>query len=585
MERPLPSKRIVEQDDATLRRLREELAQLKATLAEREAEMVAARSRFEQELQDQLAASSKLAAEMLERDRALKSARDGVKADKDWKEGEAARIADAEARGEAKAEARAAKALAEAQTQLERIKTRTTAEAARERSDEAERKRLRDELQRLKKSLTARDEELTKSKETWQRDSESKFAKAEGAWRDRESRELADARQQWQERSERALSEAKVQFERAQTRAEAEAAARARGLEAEVERLQDELTFANSAIADREGDIADIQARLDEQTARADALSLHENEIARLKAQIAQGERTLLEAQERMAQAKADWRAQSDLAKSQMEQAKADWRAQSDATLAARLADWKRDEAQRLQSAEAEVQGQAQIQLSRSAKRIKELEAERDQLRAHADALQKRGDSEDIKQLRREFGHLQALLAERELEVAQLKLDGEHARERWTAEARITLQRAEHEWKADADAAEREGRKATGTRRTVRDVVLVGSLSALAVMVYLYGWPTDWVMPAPRPAVVTAAMSKPASPAQPAAHMVTILKSANVRSAPSKTAGIVTTLPRSTELASLERHGNWVRVKLSRAKASDGWVYATYLADKQPARP
>lgn len=627
-EKPLIPKRIVEQDDGALRRLREELAQVKAALAEREAEMVAARGRFEKELQDQLAASSKLAAEMLERDRELKRAGDGVKADKDWKAGEAGRlveaeargeargakalaearaelerarterqsgqkqnageaerIAAAEARGEAKAEARAAKALAEAQAQLERIKTRTTAEAARERSDEAERKRLRDEVQRLKKSLAAREEELAKSKETWQHDSESKLAKAEGAWRDRESRDLADARQLWQERSERALTEAKAQFERAQTRAETEAAVRTRDLEAEVERLQDDLTSANGAIADRENDIADIQARLDEQTARADALSLHENEIARLKAQIAQGERTLLEAQDRMAQAKADWRAQMDLAKAQMEQAKADWRAQSDATLAARLADWKRDEAQRLQSAEAEAQGQAQVQLSRSAKRIKELEAERDQLRAHADALQKRGDSEDIKQLRREFGHLQALLAERELDVAQLKLDGEHARERWTAEARITLQKAEHEWKADADAAERDERKAMGARRTLRDVVLVGALSALGVMVYLYGWPMDWIAPAPQPAAVAAAVSKPAPLTAATAHMVTILKSANVRSGPSKTADIVATLPKSTEIASLERHGNWVRVKLSRAKASDGWVYATYLADQAPAHP
>ena len=607
------SKARVAGDDGELARLRAELADAKAALAEREAEIVAARGRFERELQDQLAASSKLAADMLERERAQTraghAAKDAAKDDAAKADARTVKLlAEAEARAAkalAETEATAAEALAEIQAQLDRARTRGAAESARERGDEAERKRLRDEVQRLKKALAAQEEELVRSRETWQRDSASKLAKAEGAWRDRESRELADARAQWQERSERALSEAKAQFERAQGRAENEAAGRVRELEAEVERLRDAIACVNSAIADREGDIADIQARLDAQTARADTLGAHEDEIRRLESQIgrlesevAEGERGLAKAGAQMEQATADARArleqtrrdaQTALDQSRrdagqvLEQAKADWRATSDAALAAKLAESKREETQRLQTLEAEIQNQSQVQLARNAKRIKELEAERDQFRAHAEALLKRGDSDDIKQLRRDFGHLQALLATREQEIAQLTLDSEHARERWTAEARLTMQKAEHEWKAEAEAAEREERKALSARRTIRDVTLVGAVSALAVMFYLYGSPMDWIAPTAPPVAVAAATAKPAAAAS--AHMVTVLKSANVRSGPSKTADIVATLPKATALASLERHGNWVRVKLSGAKASEGWIYATYLADAPPARP
>ncbi len=101
-------------------------------------------------------------------------------------------------------------------------------------------------------------------------------------------------------------------------------------------------------------------------------------------------------------------------------------------------------------------------------------------------ALRQRGDADDIKKLRREFGHLQSLLAERDMEIAQLRLDSEHARERWTADARMSLEKAEHQWKAEAEAIEREERRSLGFRRTMRDVFLVASISVVAVMLYLH---------------------------------------------------------------------------------------------------
>src|SRR6185312_3299000 len=114
------------------------------------------------------------------------------------------------------------------------------------------------------------------------------------------------------------------------------------------------------------------------------------------------------------------------------------------------------------------------------------------------------------------------------------------------------------------------------------DVALVGAFSAVAVMFYLMigdgtatnflpGSLTGWIEPASRHTALPVAAAKSAEVAS-AVKMVTVVKSANVRSGPSKTADIVATLPKSTDLASLERHGNWVRVKLHGAKASDGWI-------------
>jgi uncharacterized protein YgiM (DUF1202 family) len=63
--------------------------------------------------------------------------------------------------------------------------------------------------------------------------------------------------------------------------------------------------------------------------------------------------------------------------------------------------------------------------------------------------------------------------------------------------------------------------------------------------------------------------------------MATVLRAANVRSTPSKTADIIATLARDSDVPVLEHHGNWVRVKITAAhKDQEGWVYTTYLKPK-----
>jgi len=589
-------------ESAELRRLQGELATAKATLAEQTAEMARERARFESELKSQLAASSALASQTLARSRAewqaelaarkpeprpeerASSSRREIeaalaKAEKEWKAGETARLAAAEARWQARSE----KALADAQAQLDRVKTRATAESARERSDEAERRRLRDEGARLKKSLAGRDNELTALREESAKHARDALADAEARWREEEAARLAAARTQWQRRSERALAEATAQFERARAHTDAESSQRHRDAEAELERLKDELALANGAIADRESDIADIQARLDDQIRETQSLLGRESEVRRLGDDIESLRAALAARDHDLVQARAA-----------MEQARTEWRRESEAALAAALGDQKRREAERVQAAEAQGQEQSRAALAKMAQRLKQTEADLQQSRTQAEALLRRGDAEDIRQLRQEFAHLQALLAERELEVAQLRLDGEHARERWTAEARIALQKAEHDWKREAEEGEEREHRAANTRRTVRDGALVAAFSAIAVLLYLgidsgrgmWSTLTDWT----DPALQRAAVQAPAQPAKigvvAAPRMVTILHAANLRAAPSKTAKVIGVVPRNTDAASLERQGNWVRIKLDGAgKQQQGWVFASFLKEDSAAAP
>jgi colicin import membrane protein len=597
---PAAPRHAPEVDQAELRRLRDELARTKAQAAEQENSFRAARGTWESDLQAQLAASSALANDALERQRAaweqapktqprpadmsaeirrqIEAAL--AKAEKEWKAGEAERLA----RAEAGWEARAAKALSEAGAQIEKARTRSAAETAREKSDEAERRRLRDELARLKKLLGAKESEFSETRESARKMAEEALAGAEQAWREREAQNLSAARAQWQERSERALAEATAQFERAEAARAKAGASRLKDAEAELEALKDDLAHANEILADRENDIADMQARLDEAADRTPAIETREAEIERLKSDLAGVRGVVAERERDIVEARA-----------QMERARQDWQRQSEARFAEALAEWKKGEAARLIAAEAQSQEQAQGQLTRMAQRLKQVEGELKEARAQAEALRQRGDAEDVKKLRREFGHLQSALAERETEIAQLRLDGEHARERWTADARMSLQNAEHQWKAEAENAEERKLQRQGLKRTARDVALVASVSVIAVMLYLHFdlgalinlFPplaaiveTTPAPPAPQP--VQAAKPNPAASALP---LAVVVRSANVRATPSKTADVIATLPRDSAVAVLEHHGNWVRVKITGAnKNREGWVYTTYLKDK-PVMP
>jgi hypothetical protein len=132
-------------------------------------------------------------------------------------------------------------------------------------------------------------------------------------------------------------------------------------------------------------------------------------------------------------------------------------------------------------------------------------------------------------------------------------------------------------------------------RRVGRDLVVVMILAVIVVAGGIRFAPDSWwaaIMPAS-----TQGQSAPAKPqAAPVAQSAAVaapaetvvIRSANLRSGPSKTADAVATLPKGAKVVVIERHGNWVHVRSdaadARHKSLEGWVFNTYLDDTSSAR-
>jgi len=472
----------------------------------------------------------------------------------------------------ARADAQWQAKLADADAQRDKERMRAEAESARAKSDEAERRRLREEVARLRAAAKEYDAALARAQQEARQDQDDVLKCAEAAWRKEEAGRLANARAEWERENERKLEDNLVQADLARR----EVAARQRKDEAEIERLKDDLARANEILADREGDIGELQAQLDRAEKTAKELSGHDGSSDRMKAKIAEME-AALSARDR------------DLAKAgaALEAARQKWLEETERRLAQALEAWKRDEAGRASALEAQYQEQAQGALLRLSDKLKQTEHELKDVRAQAEALRQRGDAEDIRRLRKDYGHLQAILAERETEIAQLRLDGEHARERWTAEARMTLQAAEQEWRSQAEEDERTREGGPPWRRNLRDALLVASLAVVGVLAWQRFdpgtvtnlWPSaDVVLPQTVPPPAQAARQPTASTAvAAAAATATLLHGANLRKEPKAGADVVMVLPSATRIVALDHRGNWVHIRTAEAPTREGWIYASFL--------
>jgi SH3 domain-containing protein len=649
-------------ENAELRRLRDELAKMTASLAER-AEEKSEQPDWSAELEDRLAdaelqaeaklkthrtawqaeASANIAAAEQRAQQRLAQARESwrresetalAEAEDAWKSGEAARLAAAEAAWQRKAEKALADALArsgaargsddaklraanevlaETRTLLGKREAALAAAEAlmregvlRKSGDDAALRKLRDELVETKALLAARDAAIAKA--------DMRFAAAES---------------EWQRRSEQAVAEALAR----------EGSARKLGEDATARKLRDELAQARALIAEREAELKQ-------------ALSDHEAECRRLrrdaeKALVRAEESWKTEASTRAAAERADWqersahalseasgelervRAEADAAvvrvradaaemrrlkddvtglkaivaernaaladaQAAFERTREAWRAESAASLAAAERGWQAQEANRLAAADSAGQERTERLLAEAAERLKKTEAQLAEARSQVDVLRHRGDPDDIRRLRHEFALLQGKLAEKDMELAHLRTDNELARERWTAEARATLQNAERAWKEEAaDSTDQKLARQT-QRRFVRDIGFAAVFSAIAVIFLIRLGPSTvdtlwpdiqpivaWIDPdvASRPVAVKPP-PPPAKATAPALPMLTIARAANLRAGPSTSAQVIATLPRDGEVALLGRHGNWVQVRADGAR--EGWVYNTYLKDASP---
>jgi len=238
-------------DSAELKRVAAELIQVKASLAVREAELAGARSANEDER------------ERLRRD-ADSSLSDAKKV---FKEGEAERLAAAEAEWRKQSDL----AIAEVVARLHDAEAK-----AREGSDQGEKAgaelaRLRDDRAKLKSQLAERDNDLLQAKlsqeqarERWKRDMDEALDKAQRAWKADETARIAASEAMAKDHNTIALNETTARLKHTETLlAEAKShveTLRRRGDPEDVARLRKDFASVQAELARREQEIMDLRS-------------------------------------------------------------------------------------------------------------------------------------------------------------------------------------------------------------------------------------------------------------------------------------------------------------------------------------
>jgi hypothetical protein len=473
------SKGVREHGDAIeLRRLRDELLAMQNLLAERDAELAQAKTgKIQSPSRQEIEAAV-------------------AKAQKEWKEGEAARLAAVEARAQEKAN----RALADAQAQAKSGNDKIDAEIRRLRDElsstqarlanrekelaqahnhvktgkaenDAELRRLRDETGALQSKLVNRDKELAQAQlavkdalERGRKTADEILAKAETAWKARESDRMMTAEVQWQETSTKMLADA-----RAQAKAELDAAL-SKARERWVAETDATLAKAEATWKAREADrlmTAEVQwkekssksvseARAQAQAARDESAV----ELVRLRTELANAQSKLAERDTAVAEARAKTDRVREEGKAALADAEKNWRA-SEATKIAVVEQRLRDQAGSALTESETARSEAETELRQLREHAAVLEttlADREleltqaiaRINATERQLEELHENEDI-QVRRvkgEVTQLQAQLAEREEELAQSRLFAERSYERWQKQAEAELAKAQKMWKA-----------------------------------------------------------------------------------------------------------------------------------------
>ena len=232
----------------------------------------------------------------------------------------------------------------------------------------------------------------------------------------------------------------------------------------------------------------------------------------------------------------------------------------------------------------------------------------------------------ELHRLRNELANLQIAYTDRETELAFAQATARKARERaadqtraamlkvedeWRREERERLEAAKLEWErrahlaAEMNAApEAVSETATVKRanRLLLDSALAVGMAAIVMLgvTFYLRMPAGnfylrlpagtfyWRLPAGFSDASAALTPKAAPATAPAAVQNAVLPMtigtsfARIRTAPTTSASVVTTLRHGVQVSLLERHGNWARVHVNSggAKAAfDGWVFAASLQD------
>jgi hypothetical protein len=494
-----------------------------SALAEVRAGAEAARGQAEIELQslrDELAAlratfadhDSALAQASLEQERARERQRQEnqkalSEAEQVWRTAEAARVANIEAGWQEKS----ARALAD---------VRAKADTARIQSDE-EIRALRDDLAALRSALAERETTLASAAvehKRRQQESENAISKAEQAWKAAEASRFAHTETEWRERSEKALAEMRAGAEAVSRRAERE-----------LQSLRDDLAAGRSTLADRE-------------IALAKAISDIEQERKRGRQE--------LEAV--LAKAKA----------------------------------WEAGEAARLAAAETEWRSQSAKALNDATARYQAAEGMLTQVRMQTDRARSDAIGGSIKANNRtRFG---TKTADREADAAPINLPTKDERGPGTQGTMAAFRSNQMMTPEPEPHAKKRG--------TLRDVALAASVAILAIVAYPFiapflppSWQSNIVAITGGSGPSTRKSSPPPMPAPPVSasnaatqSLAVVDREVNLRVGPSTAEKVMAALPRGSKVTPIEQRGDWTLVQIDGGNAQPrrGWVYSSFLKEE-----
>ncbi|HVP83086.1 MAG TPA: SH3 domain-containing protein [Rhizomicrobium sp.] len=619
-----------EQIDAELRRLRDEASTLQIKLAERDKELAqahtvakSARDQGEAELRRVRDQASALQVKLIEREKelvqaqvAIREAQDGerrnadialTKAEQSWKARESERSATAqsqwqektakaiaEAHAQAKAElakererwkaeadatlakaeavwkAREVERLAAAESQWQQKSSgalsdaRAQVQAARDQG-ELELTRLRTELTIAQTKLSERNASLTEARATIERvreEGKAALINAEKAWRTEENARAAAVEKRMREQSGSALTEAEMARKEAET---------------ELRTLREHAAIVETTLADRELELTQAIARINATERQLDDLRENEDiQVRRVKGELTALEQQIAERDEELAQARL-------FAERSYER----WQKQSEAELAKAQKAWKSAEASRLAAARAEWQEESRKALHDS------LDAERRSGRLPPVRAPEEAVSVDIA----------GVVEDRPMPVfapppqnapftpppvpraaiADARNAADEALERLAMDAYQLLASAN-----SIDAVSptdtkiikggfierRENRGEKNDKTTWIMAAAAAGVAALIAVGALFLWPSS---DSSAPASQVVAKAAPVQPKPTVLPKATMLKSMNMRSGPSTSDTIVTTLKVGDQVTPGERSGNWMHISVDAGAGKptlQGWVLA-----------
>jgi len=222
-----------------------------------------------------------------------------------------------------------------------------------------------------------------------------------------------------------------------------------------------------------------------------------------------------------------------------------------------------------------------------------------------------RGESAVLRRENAEFEKLQAILVQRDSELAEARGDFTRARERWKADLERTLDVSKQAWLAEEEHRlkiaraewERETRATQDSldefeseeprqrTRFFRDGAVGVLLAAASVLIYQEVAPVVAANGSPPTAPVTAGDLQPHVPIAPppaaTAQIGLVIHGANLRAAPSSSATVVTTLSRGRRVSIVGQQGEWTHVRIEGVGEAiqEGWVFGSYLKNDIGALP